>query len=608
MRDLHLRHTLTTLARDASAVFSDLVEAGQDIPYEIGEPGESFAFCQYRPLTARFVRDNATELRELESFREATETMRRSELAGAYLEEAGITPPADPFERATLAVTYFLARLWDGCSEFEVDPDRFSSALEEVEECAEPEAGEVEAIVPLIGFRMDADRLDLAGAAIVRADTVDVPPEAARTDAPSGAEWEPTFLISARVALDADGGLGGAGERVARTFDRIVSTLRLYKPGGVGLGPHGWVRVAGDRWRRISTGAGRPRSGGYGLDASDLPGVTDLARTINVHPKRLGRLRRPLLRFEAGLDRRGAIDALNDHLLGLRFLLEGEGPAGVGLPMRAAALAAGNEERADVKQIVEHAIALERELWSGEPPQTDGRSPAEVALRVEDLLRTILRRGISGELGSDLRVAADETLLADGFAVGEGAGSRAEWELEPEVEAEVEAEVEDAAAAFERFENDPEPQIRAARNMAERDDEEDFEESLEQELEASAGSGYTAQRSQPAPEQEEPMIEARMTQSENENETLIDAVGAEIEIEAEIEAVEAADEPSVWLAEVGGTETMEFPARSNHLEDLSKPPLDRAEVKARVKYLFPRTETNWAVGQKRPNRGRAATG
>ena len=297
--------------------------------------------------------------------------MRRSELAGAYLEEAGITPPADPFERATLAVTYFLARLWDGCSEFEIDPDRFSSALEEVEECAEPEAGEVEAIVPLIGFRMETDRLDLAGAAIVRADTVDVPPEAARTDAPSGAEWEPTFLISARVALDADGGLGGAGERVARTFDRIVSTLRLYKPGGVGLGPHGWVRVAGDRWRRISTGAGRPRSGGYGLDASDLAGVTDLARTINVHPKRLGRLRRPLLRFEAGLDRRGAIDALNDHLLGLRFLLEGEGPAGVGLPMRAAALAAGGEERAEVKQIVEHAIALERELWSGEPPQTD---------------------------------------------------------------------------------------------------------------------------------------------------------------------------------------------------------------------------------------------
>ena len=98
------------------------------------------------------------------------------------------------------------------------------------------------------------------------------------------------------------------------------------------------------------------------------------------------------------------------------------------------------------------------------------------------------------------------------------------------------------------------------------------------------------------------MIEA------SENETLIDAVGAEIEIEAEIEAVEEADEPSVWLAEVGGSETMEFPARSNHLEDLARPPLDRAEVKARVEYLFPRTETNWTVGGKAPNRREAATG
>lgn len=602
MRDLHLRHTLTTLARDASAVFTDLVDAGQDIPYEIGEPGESFAFCQYRPLTARFVRDNATELRELESFREASETMRRSELAGTYLEEAGITPPADSFERANLAVTYFLARLWDGCSDFELDSDRFGSALEEIEECAEPEAGEVEAIVPLVGFRMEADRLELGGAAIVRADTVDVPPEAARADAASGADWEPTFLISARVALDADGGLGGAGERVARTFDRIVSTLRLHKAGGVGLGPHGWVRVAGDRWRRISTGAGRPRSGGYSLGADDLAGVTDLARTINVHPKRLGRLRRPLLRFEAGLDRRGAIDALNDHLLGLRFMLEGEGPAGVGLPMRAAALAADGSERAEVKQIVEHAIALERELWSGEPPQTDGRSPAEVALGVEDLLRRILRRGIGGELGSDPRVAADETLLADGFAIGEGAGSAGQWELDADTDSsDLEEDSEDAAAAFERFDNDPEPRITASR-MADETDDEDFEESLEQELEASTGSGYTAQRFEPAPEQEEPMIEA------NENETLIDAVGAEIEIEAEIEAVEAASEPSVWLAEVGGTETMEFPARSNHLSDLAKPPLDRAEVKARVQYLFPRTETNWVVGGKSPNRHHSAAG
>jgi hypothetical protein len=192
VRDLHLRHTLTTLARDASGALTALVEGGQEIPYEIGEPGEGFAFCQYQPLTARFVRDNAAELRDLDSFREATETMRRSDLAGPYLEEAGIAPPADPAERAGLAVTYFLARLWDGASEFEIDDERFAAAVAEIEECAEPEEGEVEAIVPLVGFQMPGTRLELAGASIVRADAVDVPSEAARGERPSGAAWEPT--------------------------------------------------------------------------------------------------------------------------------------------------------------------------------------------------------------------------------------------------------------------------------------------------------------------------------------------------------------------------------------------------------------------------------
>ena len=47
---------------------------------------------------------------------------------------------------------------------------------------------------------------------------------------------------------------------------------------------------------------------------------------------------------------------------------------------------------------------------------------------------------------------------------------------------------------------------------------------------------------------------------------------------------------------------MNFPARSAHLDDLARSPLDREEVKARVQYLFPRTETNWTVGAKTPRR------
>ena len=47
---------------------------------------------------------------------------------------------------------------------------------------------------------------------------------------------------------------------------------------------------------------------------------------------------------------------------------------------------------------------------------------------------------------------------------------------------------------------------------------------------------------------------------------------------------------------------MDFPARSEHLETSRRPPLDREEVKARVAYLFPRTETDWTVGTRSPRR------
>ena len=63
---------------------------------------------------------------------------------------------------------------------------------------------------------------------------------------------------------------------------------------------------------------------------------------------------------------------------------------------------------------------------------------------------------------------------------------------------------------------------------------------------------------------------------------------------------------SGWLDEVAGDETMDFPARSQHLRDLARPPMDREEVKARVEYLFPRTETDWTVEVK--TRRTAATG
>ena len=125
------------------------------------------------------------------------------------------------------------------------------------------------------------------------------------------------------------------------------------------------------------------------------------------------------------------LEALNDYLLALRFLLEGGGPADLGLPMRVAALCAEPEEREPVKALLDRAVALEKELWSGEPASIGDRTPAQLAAEVEDLARAILKDAACGHLGGDLRTTADEILLADGLAVGEGDGAdrgeTAEW-------------------------------------------------------------------------------------------------------------------------------------------------------------------------------------
>jgi hypothetical protein len=104
--------------------------------------------------------------------------------------------------------------------------------------------------------------------------------------------------------------------------------------------------------------------------------------------------------------------------------------------MRVAALCAEPESRDDVKSVVDRAQALERELWSGEPAgSSSAATPAETAATLEDLARAILKDAAAGHLGSDLRVTADEILLADGLAAGDGVaeqrGGTTEWDLTP---------------------------------------------------------------------------------------------------------------------------------------------------------------------------------
>ena len=181
------------MAHDAAERLHGLVAAGEELPYEVREPGDGSPLCRYQPLTQRFVRDHAGELRSLDSFGAAC---------------AAIGPPAwralpgahgrrrsdrSPRRRAELAGVAFLCRLWSESTDFTLDDERLEARIDELQSAGEAEQGQIEVIVPLRGVQMPIARLDLPIASIVRADTVEVPAEAQGRRA-RGITWEPAFL------------------------------------------------------------------------------------------------------------------------------------------------------------------------------------------------------------------------------------------------------------------------------------------------------------------------------------------------------------------------------------------------------------------------------
>src|SRR3954453_11321107 len=450
MRDLVVREALKVMARDASKRLRELVAQGEQLPYDVREAEISSPLPQYVPLTERFIRDHSQALSAMDSFGAACGAIGPAELSSPSLGGFGIGVPGEARKRGELAGVVFLCRLWAGSTDLSLEEGRVGGAIAELEAGGEIATDEIEVIVPLRGLHMPITRLELATATIVRADTVDVPAEAKAAEGSGAAGWEPTFLAATRVSESdsTDGRPVDPGARAVESFRQLVTTLRLYKSGGVSLGPYAWTHAGEHRWRRIATGAGKPRPGGYRMVEEELSDLAVFSRALAYRSTAFGRpakggpgvsgaLARAISRFEAGLERAVVIDALNDYLLSLRFVLEGGGAAQLGLAIRVAALCAEPEQRGDTKAIVDRAVSLERELWSGEPPPAgDGApTPAQTAAEVEDLARAILRDAACGHLGGDLRSTADEILLADGLAVGEGRaeqrGGSEEWDVAP---------------------------------------------------------------------------------------------------------------------------------------------------------------------------------
>lgn len=449
------------MAAEAATRFTMLVASGEQIPFDVDEqagPDEAF-FHSYVPLTARFVRERESELRSLPAFEPAREAVSLSGVAAPYMEQRGESVPADPSERAAQMLTIFMAGLWDGCTEFSLDRDRLESALAVLD----AEAGDIDkadiVVVPIVGLQMPVARLPLPhGAQLVRADSFEAPIEAMRSEGMGRAAWEPQFLAIAEQGEGAD-----SAAAALQQLEDLISVMRLFKAGGVGLGPHAFAPTGEGRWRRIATGAPAPRADSYKLTEEETAQLVELAETLEARPDPDGPLAWAVRRFELGCERPSPGEGLSDHLLALRSVLDGQGPVGASLPMRAAALIAdGSTDRLGARERVEAALELERAQMSGASTE----SAAELAVWVEECVRRILREAALGELGADLNEAADETLIATGLDAGDVEIAVVAQDIAPEPEQEPEPLPEPARRPDPEPTPLPEPETDFARPMA----------------------------------------------------------------------------------------------------------------------------------------------
>lgn len=412
MRDFLLNESIKRLATEAATRFSSLVVMGEEIPFDVAaDAGDESAFYSYVPMTGRYVVEHAEELRSLPSFAPAREAAVEAGIAAPYLEARGEAVPGDPGKRAELMLITFFAELWEGSAGFALERERLEAALATLDaESRDADEADV-LIVPVVGLRMSMPRLQLPrGVRIVRADSIEAPVDAMRSEGMGRAAWEPQYLAVAEQHP------GEGAEAALQQLRELISVMRLYKGGGIGLGPYAFAPTGEGCWRRIATGAPATRPGGYRLSESEADELIEFGTALEARPDPDSALTWAVGRFEMGCERATALEGLSDHMLAMRAVLEGHGPVGASLPLRAAALIADDSmDQVEARQRAEDLLELERATMNGRPVM----GAVALATWAEDSVRGLLRKAALGELGSDLSTTADEALIVTGLEGGD---------------------------------------------------------------------------------------------------------------------------------------------------------------------------------------------
>ena len=285
--------------------------------------------------------------------------LSRIEGVSGYLRVMGTSyVPAAERDRAEAALERFLERVWDEATSFDLEGERFERAYRELESVIYEDTAVNTVLAPLLGVTLASERWDLgSGISLVRGDLCPAPPQAVwgsgrQDDDPNmlavltveSRPTQPPPLTEARMA-----------------FRKLVTALRLLKPGGAALSSVAWWRTDDGPWQEVPLGtSGRSRGGPYSLEPSERAELVELFELARSRPALGGALPWALTRFELGCEQPVALDGLSDHLLAMRALLDRGDP-------RPRALLVASGRCAPSRPIAElsRAASSRRSGWSG---------------------------------------------------------------------------------------------------------------------------------------------------------------------------------------------------------------------------------------------------
>ena len=408
MPEGHLHAVVDAIAAAGSQQLARRAADGAPVPFdlvEVASSGGGTPLFSYRPRTRDFVEEHAGSLRQLAAWPAAVNVLAGYDGLGDYLLTSGERHvPIDARERADLVLRVLLARMHEETGDFLHTPARSAEAAGHLARCLL--AGRIEGtvVVPLLGVRLDRERLQLEdGLELVRDDVIDDLPREARSPVRSRAG---TVIV---VRSLEDPARAAALAQARPRLRALLCALRLYDQPAPALAPVAWSRMRGDGWASHPfVGTCARASGTLHIRAEDEAAIRGFCALMADRAPTTGPPAWALRRFELACERADHGEALTDVLLGLRALLEADHLGSGALPDRLAALCAAPGEFDVLRERIEIAEALEVALMQG--TTTDPSRTRALSLELRGHLRALLRDMACGHLPLDLVATAEEHL------------------------------------------------------------------------------------------------------------------------------------------------------------------------------------------------------